>query len=100
VRICSRFQILGFVSGECPVPQFWIGKVLIAIYLFCYAENEFYYPNREQAKRIQQTLETLYTGVGGEYYYGDKAWEYVEEQTGIDLRAILEKLAEENARKL
>ena len=60
----------------------------------------FYYPNREQAKRIQQTLETLYTGVGGEYYYGDKAWEYVEEQTGIDLRAILEKLAEENARKL
>jgi len=60
----------------------------------------FYYPNRAQAIRIQQTLETLYAGVGGEYYYGDKAWEYVEEQTGIDLKAILEKLAEENTRKL
>ena len=42
VRICSRFPILRFVSGECPVPQFWIGKVLVVIYLFCYAENEFY----------------------------------------------------------
>jgi hypothetical protein len=58
----------------------------------------FYYPNREQAIRIQQTLETLYTGVGGEYYYGDRAWEYIKEQTGIDLKAILEKLAEENTR--
>jgi hypothetical protein len=56
----------------------------------------FYYPNREQAIRIQQTLETLYTGVSGEYYYGEKAWEYINEQTGIDLRTILEKLAEEN----
>lgn len=60
----------------------------------------FYYPNREQAMRIQQTLETLYTGVGGEYYYGDKSWEYVKEQTGIELKAILEKLAEESTRRL
>jgi hypothetical protein len=60
----------------------------------------FYYPNRKQAIRIQQTLETLYTGVGGEYYYGDKAWEYVKGKTGIDLKAILEKLAEENAGRL
>jgi len=59
----------------------------------------FYYPNREQAIRIQQTLETVYTGVGGEYYYGDEAWEYIKEQTGIDLKAILEKLAEENTRR-
>jgi hypothetical protein len=57
----------------------------------------FYYPNRTQAIQIQQTLETLYTGVGGQYYYGDKAWGYIKEQTGIDLKAILEKLAEENA---
>ncbi len=55
----------------------------------------FYYPNRTQAIQIQQTLETLYTGVGGQYYYGDKAWDYIKEQTGIDLKAILEKLAEE-----
>ena len=32
----------------------------------------FYYPNRRQAQRIQQTLETLYVGVGGEYHYGGK----------------------------
>jgi len=60
----------------------------------------FYYPNREQAIRIQQTLETLYTGIGGEYYYGDKAWEYIKGRTGVGLKAILEKLAEENARRL
>jgi hypothetical protein len=59
----------------------------------------FYYPNREQAIRIQQTLETLYTEVGGAYYCGDKAWEYVKEQTGVDLKAILEKLAAENTRR-
>jgi hypothetical protein len=57
----------------------------------------FYYPNRAQAIRIQQTLETLYAGVNGEYYYGDRAWAYVQERTGIDLKAILEKLAEEKS---
>lgn len=56
----------------------------------------FYYPNRTQAVRIQQTLETLYMGVGGQYYYADEAWDYIKQQTGIDLKAILEKLAEEN----
>ncbi|HNT74879.1 MAG TPA: ApaLI family restriction endonuclease [Anaerolineae bacterium] len=60
----------------------------------------FFYPNREQAIRIQQTLETLYAGVQGRYYYGDRAWEYIKECTGIDLRAILEKLAAESAPKL
>jgi hypothetical protein len=55
----------------------------------------FYYPNRDQAIRIQQALETLYKGIGGQYYYGDSAWKYVQEQTGINLRGILEKLAEE-----
>lgn len=55
----------------------------------------FYYPNRTQAIRIQQTLETLYQGVGGQYYYGDAAWEYVGKRTGIDLKAILEQIATE-----
>jgi hypothetical protein len=55
----------------------------------------FYYPNRGQAIRIQQTLETLYKGLGGRYYYGDTAWEFVEERTGVNLRQILEELAEE-----
>lgn len=57
----------------------------------------FYYPNRSQAVRIQQTIETLYAGVGGSYYYGDSAWQYVRQDTDVDLRAVLEELAEENA---
>jgi ATP-dependent 26S proteasome regulatory subunit len=56
----------------------------------------FYYPNREQAMKIQSELETLYKDIGGQYYYGDSAWEYVKERTGIDLKNILEKIAKEN----
>jgi len=56
----------------------------------------FYYPNREQAIKIQSTLETLYKGVNGEYYHGDSAWQFVKERTGIDLKNILEKIAHEN----
>ena len=55
----------------------------------------FYYPNREQAQRIQRTLETLYAGAGGEYHYGDGAWQYIREITGIDLKNILEAIADE-----
>lgn len=55
----------------------------------------FYYPNRQQARRIQQTLETLYQGIGGQYYYGDNAWAYVMQKTGVDLKAILEEIANE-----
>lgn len=55
----------------------------------------FYYPNRAQAIRIQETLETLYEGVGGEYYYGDAAWNYVRDKTTIDLKGILEEIANE-----
>lgn len=54
----------------------------------------FYYPQRTQAKKIQETLETLYHGIDGDYYYGDSAWEYVKDFTGIDLMEILEKVAE------
>lgn len=57
----------------------------------------FYYPNRMQAIRIQQTLATLYEGVGGHYYFGDKAWEYVKHRTGFHLKAELESIARENA---
>ena len=42
----------------------------------------FYYPNRTQAIRVQSALETLYKGIGGEYYYGNSAWEYVRQRTG------------------
>jgi hypothetical protein len=53
----------------------------------------FYYPNRAQAIRIQETLETLYEGVDGEYYYGEAAWEYVSRRTAINLKAELEQIA-------
>jgi hypothetical protein len=56
----------------------------------------FYYPNRAQAIKIQQTLETLYHGVNGEYYFGDRAWEYVKSQTDADLKGILERIAGAN----
>ena len=55
----------------------------------------FYYPNRQQAMRIQQTLETLYQGIGGHYHYGEGAWAYVLEKAGVDLKAILERIANE-----
>jgi len=54
----------------------------------------FYYPQRSQAKKIQEALETLYLGIGGKYYCGDSAWEYVKNYTGIDLMEILEKIAD------
>ena len=56
----------------------------------------FYYPNRAQAIRIQQTMQTLYEGLEGHYYYGDAAWTYVKLRTDIDLKSILEKLAGEH----
>lgn len=59
----------------------------------------FYYPNREQAMKIQKALETLYAGVGGRYYSGDDAWAFVHERTGVDLKGILEELAKERGGK-
>ncbi len=55
----------------------------------------FYYPQREQAIRIQKTLETLYKGIGGQYIYGDRAWDCIREITGINLLEILQTIAEE-----
>ncbi len=54
----------------------------------------FYYPQREQAIRIQDALKTLYRGIKGEYYAGDDAWEFVRGYTGIDLKSILEQIAD------
>lgn len=53
----------------------------------------FYYPQRTQAIKIQETLETLYHGIGGKYFYGNSAWQYIHELTGIDLLEILEEIA-------
>lgn len=54
----------------------------------------FYYPQRAQAQRIQETLKTLYDGIGGKYYYGDAAWQYIEAFTGINLLEILEGIVQ------
>lgn len=56
----------------------------------------FYYPNRTQAIRIQETLKTLYHGLGGQYYFGESAWQYLKDYTGVDLKLILTKIAKEN----
>ncbi len=55
----------------------------------------FYYPQREQAIRIQETLKTLYRGVEGAYYGGDEAWNFLKQYTGIDLKEILTEIANE-----
>lgn len=55
----------------------------------------FYYPQRAQAIKIQQTLKTLYAGVEGDYYGGDEAWEYLQTYTGVDLKAILTEIVNE-----
>lgn len=55
----------------------------------------FYYPNRDQARRIQRTLETLYVGVGGHYHFGNGAWSFLHEYTGVDLLAIISRIAQE-----
>jgi type II restriction enzyme len=55
----------------------------------------FYYPNRDQAIKIQKTLETLYLGVEGEYIYGDSAWEYLYDESGVDLKQMLMDIVSE-----
>lgn len=59
----------------------------------------FYYPQREQAKKIQETLKTLYAGVSGEYYSGEDAWNYLNTYTGVDLKSILTEIANERIPK-
>lgn len=54
----------------------------------------FYYPQRTQAKKIQETLETVYAGINGEYYAGDDAWKFIEEYSGYDLKFILTTIAD------
>jgi len=59
----------------------------------------FYYPNRKQAIRVQDTLKTIYAGVGGEYYFGEGAWEIIKKKTGVDLLGCLEKIAATRTKK-
>lgn len=59
----------------------------------------FYYPNRQQAIKIQNTLKTLYQGVNGEYYAGEDAWHYIHHKTQINLKDILIEIADQNQGK-
>jgi len=54
----------------------------------------FYYPQREQAIRIQQALKTLYAGIGGEYFEREDAWRFLTDYSGIDLKTILLDIAD------
>ena len=59
----------------------------------------FYYPNRVQAIKIQETLETVYKGVDGEYYFGDSAWNFIKKETGVNLLNILENIARQKTKQ-
>lgn len=50
----------------------------------------FFKPNRTQAISIQDKLRNLYEDIGGEYYAGDDAWNYIKKETGIDLKCLFE----------
>jgi len=52
----------------------------------------FFEPNRGQAKEIQKRLKDLYTQVEGEYYSGEEAWEYIKNETDIDLKNMLNEM--------
>ena len=56
-----------------------------------------YIETENRQLKIQKTLETLYHGIGGDYYYGDAAWKYVSDRTEINLKEVLEKIAEERS---
>lgn len=55
----------------------------------------FYYPNRNAAIAIQMKLEEFYKNSNGYYYHSEKAWEYVKQQTGIDLKSEITRISEE-----
>lgn len=59
----------------------------------------FYYPNRTQAISIQETLQTVYAGVSGEYYFEDGAWDFIKKETGVDLLKILEEIANQKTKE-
>jgi hypothetical protein len=52
----------------------------------------FYYPNRDQAIKIQRALEAKYAEHGGEYYHSQAAWDYVKRRTKVDLLEILKRI--------
>lgn len=60
----------------------------------------FYYPCRQQAIKIQETLKTLYKGLNGKYYYSKKAWKMIKKTTSINLHRILIIIAKKTQEKI
>lgn len=52
----------------------------------------FFEPNRAQAISIQAKLKNLYNEIGGEYYAGEAAWNYMRRETGINLKRLFQNL--------
>ena len=59
----------------------------------------FYFPNRTQAIKIQETLKTMYKGIDGEYHFGENAWNFVKNKTNVDLLEILKDIANKKPRE-
>ena len=83
------YRVLGISEREGRLIDVYQNK---GLFLYKYAGSFL-----EEATKLcfKETLETLYEGVDGQYYYGDAAWSYVRDKTAIDLKQILEKIAEE-----
>ena len=59
----------------------------------------FFEPNRKQAIKIQERLRNLYENeLGGKYYSGESAWNFVKENTEVDLKSILYNIIVEKQR--
>lgn len=58
-----------------------------------------YEPIREEAISIQKKIKKEYEDVGGEYYSGKAAWDYIEKKTGIDLKKVINETKEEEEDK-
>lgn len=41
---------------------------------------------------VKAQIRQLYEEIGGEYYSGDDAWEYLKSSTGIDLKSLMENM--------
>ncbi len=54
----------------------------------------FFMPNRLQAISIQTRIKIAYEKMGGEYYAGNAAWEYIKKETGINLKDLFENFKE------
>lgn len=52
----------------------------------------FFKPNREQSQKIQIGIKAIYEELGGQYYAGIDAFNYVQKMTDIDLLKIIKSI--------